>query len=77
MPHLDFEPLNSSQTLEEIYHGIKADSLNGESNGLDLVLNAEQFNYGAYHQANAAGFKIALHHHLDKPLIRFSSDLGE
>ena len=76
VPHLDFEPLNGSQKLGEIYHGLKSDSKNGEINGLDVVLNAEQFNYGAYHQANAAGFKIALHHHSDKPLIKFSSDLG-
>ena len=53
---------------------MKADALNGETNGLDLVLDAEQFNY-AYFQANSAGFKIALHHHADKPMIQFSSQL--
>ena len=57
-----------------MYHNLVADALNGETNGLDLVLDAEQFNY-AYHQANSAGFKIALHHHADKPMIQFSSQL--
>ena len=53
---------------------MKADTLNGETNGLDVVIDAEQFNY-AYHQSNAAGFKISLHHHLDLPMTQFSSQL--
>ena len=73
-PHLNLEPNNWNLTYEEIYHGLIADSLTGETNGLDLVLDAEQFNY-AYYQANAAGFKISLHHHSDKPMIQFSSQL--
>ena len=32
----------------------KASSLNGEANGLDILLDVEQFNY-AFRQANAAG----------------------
>ena len=77
VPHLDLKPwkdVSANKTTIEIYHGIVADTLNGEINGVDIVLDAEQFNY-AYHHSNAAGFKIALHHHLDKPMIQFSSQL--
>jgi hypothetical protein len=56
------------------YHGLKADALNGETNGVDIVVDAEQFNY-AYHYSNAGGFKISMHNHLDKPMIQFSSQL--
>ena len=73
-PHLNFEPTNLNFTGEEIYHSLIADSLNGETNGLDLVLDAEQFNY-AYHQAKGPGFKVSLHHHSDMPITRFSSQL--
>ena len=71
-PHLNMEPTNKS--VEEEYHGLIADALNGEINGLDIVLDAEQFNY-AFYDSNAAGFKISIHHHLDKPMIQFSSQL--
>ena len=73
-PHLDLKPLSSNLTTEEIYHQLDADTLNGEIHGLDMILDAEQFNYAYYH-SNAAGFKIALHHHLDKPMMQFSSQL--
>ena len=73
-PHLNFEPTNWSLTWVEIYHQLIADSLNGETNGLDLVLDVEQFNY-AYHQARGPGLKVSLHHHSDMPIIRFSSHL--
>ena len=73
-PHLNLEPTNWNLTYTQMYHDLVADALNGETNGLDLVLDAEQFNY-AYYQANAAGFKISLHHHADKPMIQFSSQL--
>ena len=73
-PHLNMKPINKSLTTEELYHGIKADALNGEKNGLEIVLDSEQFNY-AFYGSSAAGFKISLHHHLDKPMIEFSSQL--
>ena len=74
VPHLYFEPFNRNISLENLYHNLKANALHGEQNGLDIVLDAEQFNY-AYHQSNAAGFKLSLNHHSDKPMIQFSSDL--
>ena len=73
-PHLNMEPTDWNLTFAEMYHDLVANALNGETNGLDLVLDSEQFNY-AYYQANSAGFKIALHHHADKPMIQFSSQL--
>ena len=75
VPHLYFEPFNvENTTYEDLYHNLKANALHGEQNGLEIVLDAEQFNY-AYHRSNSAGFKVALHHHSDKPMIQFSSDL--
>ena len=74
IPHMHMKPINVSLTPEEVYHGLKADALNGQSNGLEFVLDAEQFNYG-YCDSNSAGFRISLHSHLDKPMIQFSSQL--
>ena len=73
-PHLNLEPTDWNKSYEEMYHGLEADALNGGTNGLDIVLDVEQFNY-AFYEANAAGFKISLHHHADKPMIQFSSQL--
>ena len=72
-PHLHLKPFDT-RSLEEVYHGLKADALNGDTNGLDVLLDAEQFNY-AYYTTYSAGFKISLHNHLDKPMIQFSSQL--
>ena len=71
--HLHLSPYSDIETMSDIekYHYLKADTLNGEHNGLDLVIDAEQFNY-AYHQSNAAGFKVSLHDHRDQPMMQFS-----
>ena len=61
-------------TYGEQYHGINATALNGETNGLRLLLDVEQFNY-AKHNKVAGGLKLVLHHHTDKPMIKFSSQL--
>ena len=53
IPHLHMKPIDHKKTPEEVYHGIKAKALNGESNGLEFVLDAEQFNY-AYYDSNSA-----------------------
>ena len=75
VPHLSFDHMFvSNKTVEETWFNTKSQSHNGETNGLDIVLDTEQFNY-AYHQANAAGFRISLHHHNSKPMISFSSQL--
>ena len=56
IPHLYFERRNSNISLKEWWFDVEADSLNGEANGLEVILDAEQFNY-AYHKANSAGFR--------------------
>ena len=73
-PHFLLEQYDPNKTIAELYHGLKADSKNGASNGFDLVLDVEQWNY-AYYDADAAGFQISLHHHADKPMIQFLSQL--
>ena len=73
-PHLNLDPTNPNITVEEMYHGLEADAKNGETNAFEVVLDVEQWNY-AYYEANAPGFKISLHHHADKPMIQFSSQL--
>ena len=60
--------------LEQIYHELEALAQNGEDNGLDILLDAEDFNY-ASHDSDAVGFKISLHHHVDKPMMKYSSQI--
>ena len=77
VPHFDQRPkneLDDTNSLIEFYHNLKADALHGEANGVEILLDAEQFNYNLFH-SDEAGFKIALHHHLDKPVFQFSSQL--
>ena len=53
IPHIHMKPINATLTLKEVYHGLKSEALNGETNGLEFVLDAEQFNY-AYYDSNSA-----------------------
>ena len=62
VPHLYFHMHSGNKSVAELYHELDATALNGEENGLHIVLNLEQFNY-AFYQSQAAGFKISLHHH--------------
>ena len=73
VPHLDFQAVN--QTYDEMYSELIADAENGESNGLQLLLDAEQFNYGNLKSSDSVGFKISLHLHSDKPMMQFSSQV--
>ena len=70
VPHVDFEGLQQVENLTygDQYHGLNANSLNGETNGLRLLLDVEQFNY-AKHNKVAGGLKLVLHHHSEKPMI--------
>ena len=43
----------------------------GKANGLTLLLDAETYEYSS-HAAGAEGFKIAVDHHLDQPLMSIS-----
>ena len=73
-PHLHLNPNLENKTYEELYRDVKADAFNGRQNGLKIILDAEQFNY-ADQKNDAAGFQIAMHHHRDKPMLQFSSQL--
>ena len=48
-------------------------ALNGENNGLSLLLDAETYDYGngfyGLGERAGEGFKIAITHHLDMPII--------
>ena len=76
VPHVDFEGLDKTKNLtkSEQWSALNADSLNGEINGLMLLLDTEQFNY-ANPKNVPGGLKLALHHHSDKPMIQFSSQM--
>ena len=78
VPHVFMEALNINlenfQHFNDLLFSVDATAKNGEKNGLDIVLNLEQFNHAGL-IPRGEGFKIALHHHLDKPIIEFSSDL--
>ena len=73
IPYLHLKPFDT-RSVKEVYHDLKSEALNGETHGMNFLLDAEQFNY-AYYDTNSAGFKISLHNHLDKPMIQFSSQL--
>ena len=76
VPHVDFEGLDQMKnlTISEQWSTLNADSLNGEINGLMLLLDTEQFNYAKPNKV-PGGLKLALHHHSDKPMIQFSSQM--
>ena len=52
VPHVDFEGLEhmENMTYGERYYGINATALNGETNGLRLLLDVEQFNYAKHNK---------------------------
>ena len=77
-PYLNMKPINWTLGDIKIFHELNSIAKNGESNGLDIILDAEQFNYAFYHEntdSNGGGFKLTLHDHRDKPMIQFSSQL--
>ena len=75
IPHVDFEKTNENLSYEETYLSLRADAQNGQINGLQLLLDAEQFNYAHIPASDGVGFKFALHCHTDKPMMQFSSQL--
>ena len=40
----------------------------GKANGLNMLLDAETFDY-TYHLKAGQGFKLSVHHHLDQPIM--------
>ena len=49
VPHVDFEGLEKVNNGEQ-YHALNANALNGETNGLRLILDVEQFNYAKHNK---------------------------
>ena len=76
-PHLHLKPIDKNKTIAELYKNLNADAKNGDYNGLEIILDAERFNYAVVPSGmkTSAGFKISLHHHQDKPMMQFSSQL--
>ena len=54
IPQLHLKPINYNLSVKELYHGLKTEALNGEANGLNFVLNTEQFNYMYYDYLQAS-----------------------
>ena len=73
VPGINLKPM-SQKTVEDLYHTLESKALLGQANGMNFLLNAEQFNY-AYYGTNSGGFTISLHDHRDKPMTQFSSKL--
>jgi len=66
LQHVPFETLMRNYT-QSIKPGIQL----GKENGLSILLDAEVYDYGfAPHRGE--GFKIAIHHHMDQPIMALS-----
>ena len=50
------------------HRNIKKGAEVGRKNGLTILLDAETFDY-SFHLKASEGFKIAIHHHLDQPIM--------
>ena len=61
-PYMNFEPFDWSRTFVELFHDLKSEAKNGQHYSLNVLFDAEHFNYG-YYTASGAGFKISLHDH--------------
>ena len=54
--------------IHNILHGVNIFEQVGKANGLTLLLDANTFDY-TFHRHASEGFKIAVEHHLDQPLM--------
>ena len=76
---LTFNKSLGNMTTHEKFRGqsaleLKPDSYSGSSQGLNVFLDAEVFDYTEHTRIDSAeGFKVAVHHHLDKPLMAIKS----
>ena len=65
----DLEDMHFKQkNFGEHKKNIKKGAEVGRKNGLTILLDAETFNY-SFHLKASEGFKIAIHHHLDQPIM--------
>ena len=63
---------NGVSNWTAIYHDTDYSSKHGRQNGMSVLLNVEQWNYG-YNPGKGAGFRVALMDPRDKPMMQFSS----
>ena len=56
------------KTFGEHKKNIKKGAEVGRKNGLTILLDTETFDY-SFHLKASEGFKIAIHHHLDQPIM--------
>ena len=72
-------------SLEEMYFknktfgehiNIKKGAEVGRKNGLSFLLDTETFDY-SFHLRASEGFKIAIHHHLDQPIMSIKVRRGK
>ena len=68
--HLPFSQKLYGPKKQEISYSrlIKSGVKVGKANGLRLLLDAETFDY-TFHKSASEGFKMAVQHHLDQPLM--------
>ena len=65
----DLEDMHFKQkNFGEHKKNIKKGAEVGRKNGLTILLDAETFDY-SFHLKASEGFKIAIHHHLDQPIM--------
>ena len=71
-PQIAFDPalehLHFKKKSEEAKRYTKKGAEVGRRNGLRILLDAETFDY-SFHLKASEGFKIAVHHHLDQPIM--------
>ena len=76
VPHQNMQPIDPSLLASKILHELNASVKQGESNGLDIILDTEQFNYAFIDEdfeSKGAGFNLVLLDHRDKAMVSLSS----
>ena len=53
---------DDSLSRELLHYAVEKGSKNGEENGLEIMLDIENFNF-AYHRVSSQGLKVAVHDH--------------
>ena len=62
VPQIGMKDILQDKFLDK-FNNLKVEAKSGYKNGLELLLDAEQFNYG-YNTWGVEGLQITLHHHL-------------
>ena len=78
VPHLNMHPLDPEMGAIEMFHELKPTAKHGENYGLDILLDAEQFNYAFIDEdfeSPGAGFNLVLVDQRDKPMVSLSSQI--